>query len=63
MGNEVTYPWMDLAVSLMDMLQDGKKSTGTDHSLWKVFVSFCDEEGKVINNMRLTISSELSLEI
>ena len=50
MGNEVTYPWMDLAVSLMDMLQDGKKSTGTDHNLWKVFVSFCDEEGKVINN-------------
>ena len=50
MGNEVTYPWMNLAVSLMDMLQDGKMSAGTDHSLWKVFESFCGEERKATNN-------------
>ena len=31
---------MNFAPTIMDMLQDGKKSTGTD-SLWNVIESLC----------------------
>ena len=37
---------MKFVPPIMDMLQDGKKSEGTDN-LWDVFMSFC-EEGKAV---------------
>ena len=39
MGNEVTEQLMKFGLSIMHMLQDGKKSKGTADSLWDVIMS------------------------